>query len=153
MSFTCSDAVGVPEPLIILVKVDNLDSEGLSLLDVAGILLNYRVHVLNDTVGLLLLFRVFNVTLKLSKDLVLFAFSKFFLEERIFKQNVERSCWAAIDLANDVRDDESIPFLGLINELVQQTVLANLQGSGLNLTMLLSVGVTSELAWCSKLSS
>jgi len=46
-----------------------------------------------------------------------------------------------------MRDDESISLLGLVDELVQETVLANLQGSGLYLTVLLSVGVTSQLAW------
>ena len=139
MSLACPDAVGIPEPLILLVQVDNLDTKGLALLDITGVILNDRIHVFKNTVRFLVLWRVFNVQLKLSQDLALFAFAKLFLEESIFEQNVKRSCWAAIDLTNDMRDYESISLLGLINELVQETVLTNLQGSGLNHTVLLSV--------------
>jgi len=83
MSLACPDAVCIPEPLIILIKVDDLDSEGLALLDITGVILNNRIHVFKDTVRFLVLWRVFNIQLKLREDPALFAFAKLFLEESI----------------------------------------------------------------------
>ena len=61
-------SVVVPEPIVIFVEVDDLQSEDFATLEVLRIILNDRVNVLKDAVWLLIVRHVSGVILKLAQN-------------------------------------------------------------------------------------
>ena len=98
-----------------------------------------RVHELNDAVGFLVVGHVLGVRLELAEDALVHVLIQGLFEEGVLHQEVERSSRVAIDLSDEMRKFNSILLLSLIDELVQDLVLAYLKSSGLDLSMLLSV--------------
>lgn len=139
MTLALSLSVVVPEPIVVLVEVDNLDTEDLASLEVARVVMDDRVHELNDAVGFLVVGHVLGVRLELAEDALVHVLIQGLFEEGVFHQEVEWSSRVAIDLSDEMRKFNSILLLSLIDELVQDLVLAYLKSSGLDLSMLLSV--------------
>ena len=79
---------GVPQSVVIVVQVDNLNTKDFARLIVLGILGQDRVDVLDDPVWLFVLINIPSVFLELSEKALGFAFVKRLFEESIFSQDI-----------------------------------------------------------------
>ena len=88
---------------------------------------------------LLIIRDILSVIFELSEKTLGLALIKDFFEKCVFLQNIDGGSRVAINLSYNMRKDNSVLFLCLINKLVKDTILTNLKGAGLNLTMLFGV--------------
>jgi hypothetical protein len=137
--------VEVAVPIILLVKVGDLDPIDLPSLLVPWVVLDDRVHILKDCPRLTVLGDIPSIGLKLRHDRLSNSVVDSLLEVRIVKQDPQGGSRLAIDLSDDVGDHNAIPLPRLVNQLEVEPVLANLDGPRLNLAALLSVSVVGEL--------
>ena len=137
---------GVPVPVVVSVEVDDLDAEHLARLGVLSVLSDDGVDVLDDAVRLLGVRHVLGVHLELLEDLVALALLQDLVEERILLEDVQGGSGVRVDLANDVRELNTILLLGLVDHLVKDAISTDLQGTGLHLSALLGVRVVCECA-------
>jgi hypothetical protein len=136
---------GVPQSVVIVVQVDNLDAKDFAGLIVLGVFGQDRVDVLDDPVWLFVLINILSVFLELSEKALGFAFVKRLFEESIFSQNIKRSSGVAVNLSHNVRKNDSILLLGLVNQLVKDAILVDLQSASFNLAVLLGIGVSADI--------
>jgi hypothetical protein len=138
--------VGVAHSVVVGVEVDHLEAEDLARLSVLGVVSHDRVDILDDALRLLVLLDILGVVLELSEEALAHAFVEGLLEQGVFLQDVHGRSRVAVDLSDDVRKHDAILFLRLVNQLVQDAILAHLESPGLDLPALLSVGVAGDSA-------
>ena len=145
VGITLSLLEGVPQSVVVVVQVDNLETKDFARLRVLGVLDQDGVDVLDDSLRLFILINILSVILELIEEALGFAFINSLLEESIISQNIKRSSWVAVNLSHNVRKDNSVLLLGLVYQLVEDAILVDLKSASFNLAVLLGVRVTANI--------